>query len=257
MNNVTIEPGSEIYKGSFSLKFAPKPEDKYVPKNYDEECICNGLRLLSEGKTDEGLGYLMIAWADEDLWAGELLSYGYTANWFGENNFPKALQILYKMVDRGHPIAMNNLGTMYMEGSGVNRSDRWAKYWFEKAVAHGCTFAMVNLANMLTLGPKKYRDYCRAVELLKMAMAEDDPEAFNMMGLCYHEGRGVPKDDAQAFQYYKLGYEKGAGPVAAYNLGRCYFFGHGVDKNPDMAKILFKEAEEGGFPVREKLIEKP
>ena len=55
MNNVTIEPGSEIYKGSFSLKFAPKPEDKYVPKNYDEECICNGLRLLSEGKTDEGL----------------------------------------------------------------------------------------------------------------------------------------------------------------------------------------------------------
>lgn len=110
---------------------------------------------------------------------------------------------------------------------------------------------------MLTLGPKKYRDYCRAVELLKMAMAEDDPEAFNMMGLCYNEGRGVPKDDAQAFLYYKLGYEKGAGPVAAYNLGRCYFFGRGVDKNPDMAKILFKEAEEGGFPVREKLIEKP
>lgn len=195
MNNVTIEPGSEIYIGSYSLKFAPKPEDKYVPKNYDEECICNGLRLLSEGKTEEGLKYLLIAWADADLWAGELLSYGYTANWFGENNFPKALQILYKMVDRGYPMAMNNLGTMYMEGSGVNRSDRWAKYWFEKAVAHGCTFAMVNLANMLTLGPKKYRDYCRAVELLKMAMAEDDPEAFNMMGLCYHEGRGVPKDD--------------------------------------------------------------
>ena len=113
---------------------------------------------------------------------------------------------------------------MYMEGSGVNRSDRWAKYWFEKAVAHGCVFAMINLANMLTIGPKKYRDYCRAVELLKMAIAEDNPEAFNMMGLCYHEGRGVPKDDAQAFQYYKFGYEKGAGPVAAYNLGRCYFF---------------------------------
>ena len=137
MNNVTIEPGSEIYTGCFSLKFAPKPEDKYVPKNHDEECIYTGMRLLSEGKTEEGLKYLLIAWADEDLWAGELLSYGYTANWFGENNFPKALQILYKMVDRGHPMAMNNLGTMYMEGSGVNRSDRWAKYWFEKAVANG------------------------------------------------------------------------------------------------------------------------
>ena len=49
-------------------------------------------------------------------------------------------------------MAMNNLGTMYMEGCGVNRSDRWAKYWFEKAVAQGCVFAMVNLANMLILG---------------------------------------------------------------------------------------------------------
>lgn len=220
MSNVSIEPGSEVYKGSFSLRFAPKPEDKYVPKNYDEECICTGLRLLSEGKTEEGLRYLLIAWADEDLWAGELLSYGYAANWFGENDYPKALQILYKMVDRGYPMAMNNLGTMYMEGCGVRRSDRWAKYWFEKAVAREFVFAMVNLANMLTLGPKKYRDCSRAVELLKMAMA------------------------------------KGAGPVAAYNLGRCYYFGRGVDKNLETAQELFKEAEEGGFPVTEKLNEK-
>lgn len=220
MSNVSIEPGAEVYKGSFSLRFAPKPEDKYVPKNYDEECICTGLRLLSEGKTEEGLRYLLIAWADEDLWAGELLSYGYAANWFGENDYPKALQILYKMVDRGYPMAMNNLGTMYMEGCGVRRSDRWAKFWFEKAVAREFVFAMVNLANMLTLGPKKYRDCSRAVELLKMAMA------------------------------------KGAGPVAAYNLGRCYYFGRGVDKNLETAQELFKEAEEGGFPVTEKLNEK-
>ena len=108
---------------------------------------------------------------------------------------------------------------------------------------------MANLANMLVLGQKKYRDCSRAVMLLKMAMAKDDLEAFNMMGLCYHQGRGVPQDDAQAFCYYKLGYEKGAGPVSAYNLGRCYYFGRGVDKNPDIAKKLFKEAEDGGFPV--------
>ena len=76
------------------------------------------------------------------------------------------------------------------------------------------------------------------------------------MGLCYHEGRGVPQNDAQAFRYYKLGYEKGAGPVAAYNLGRCYHFGRGVDKNLETAQELFKEAEKGGFPVWEKLNEK-
>ena len=47
MSNVSIEPGSKIYKGNFSLKLAPKLEDKYVPRNYDEECICTGMRLLS------------------------------------------------------------------------------------------------------------------------------------------------------------------------------------------------------------------
>ena len=51
-------------------------------------------------------------------------------------------------------------------------------------------------------------------------------------------------------------HRSGAGPVAAYNLGRCYYFGRGVDKNLEMAQELFKEAEEGGFPVREKLKEK-
>lgn len=255
MSNVSIEPGTEIFKETYVLRFAPNPEKKYIPKNYDEKFICAGLRLLSEGETEAGLRCLLIAWANENLWAGELLSHGYTANWFGENDYQKALQILYKMESRGSAMAMNNLGTMYMEGLGMKRSNRWAKYWFEKAVAHGCVYAMVNLANMLTLGPKKYRDFSKAIELLKMAMDKDDPEAFNMMGLCYHLGRGVPQDNVMAYQYYKLGYEKGAGPVSAYNLGRCYYLGRGVEKNLDIAQKLFKKAEEGGFPVQEKLNE--
>ena len=68
--------------------------------------------------------------------------------------------------------------------------------------------------------------------------------------------RRLSQDDAQAFRHYKLSFEKGAGPVAAYNLGRCYYFGRGVDKDLETAQELFKEAEEGGFPVWEKLNEK-
>lgn len=38
---------------------------------------------------------------------------------------------------------------------------------------------------------------------------------------------------------------------------QCFnYFGRGVDKNLEKAQELFKEAEEGGFPVREKLNEK-
>ena len=46
-------------------------------------------------------------------------------------------------------------------------------------------------------------------------------------GLGYLLIAWADEDDTQSFRYYKLGYEK--------------------------ALILFKEAEEGGFPVQEKL----
>jgi TPR repeat protein len=65
---------------------------------------------------------------------------------------------------------------------------------------------LVNLANLLTIGPKKYRDYDNAVTLLEISTEKGDPEAFNMMGICYHEGHGVEKNDKKAYQHYKLAY---------------------------------------------------
>jgi TPR repeat protein len=77
---------------------------------------------------------LLKAWDNGKLWAGELLSYGYTANWFGDNDYQMALNILYRLIRHKYPIAKNNLGFMYMCGQGVKKSCRWAKYWLEKAI---------------------------------------------------------------------------------------------------------------------------
>ncbi|MCQ2309255.1 MAG: hypothetical protein MJZ78_04670 [Bacteroidales bacterium] len=53
MNNALIETGAGIYKGSFSLRFAPKPEDKYVPKNYDEEAENGGFHVQFLSDSDK------------------------------------------------------------------------------------------------------------------------------------------------------------------------------------------------------------
>ena len=251
MSNLFVDAEQKVFAGSYPLMMSPQPETDYTPRSEAEEEICRGMQLLSEGQREEGRKCLESAWAMGSMWAGELLSYGYTSNWFSENDYPRAWQILDTMQRKGDAMAMNNIATMYESGFGCKQSLRWAKFWFEKAVANGCVYAMVNLANLLTLGPNKYRDYERAVQLLKSAMEKGDPEAFNMMGVSYWKGRGVPKDYDKAFEHYQIAYEKGAGPVSAYNLGCCYYFGEGTAKDLEKAEALFKEATDGGFPVND------
>jgi TPR repeat protein len=43
---------------------------------------------------------------------------------------------------------MTNLGYLYVEGHGVQRSDHKARYWYEKAVAAGDRDAIPGLAEL-------------------------------------------------------------------------------------------------------------
>ena len=46
----------------------------------------------------------------------------------------------------------------------------------------------------------------------------------------YHEGRGIPKDDRQAVQWYRKAAEQGDA-IAQFNLGLKYANGEGVPKD--------------------------
>jgi TPR repeat protein/serine/threonine protein kinase len=51
-----------------------------------------------------------------------------------------------------------------------------------------------------------------------------------LLGVCYSEGLGVPRDDRDAFWWYSQSAEQGFSIAQAY-LGYCYYVGLGVEKN--------------------------
>jgi hypothetical protein len=72
-------------------------------------------------------------------------------------------------------------------------------------------------------------------DLRKLA-EQGDPDAQWQLGILYHEGDGVPKDDAMAVQWYERAAEQGYVRAQA-TLGAYYWAGHGVQ--PDVSKAYF------------------
>jgi hypothetical protein len=66
------------------------------------------------------------------------------------------------------------------------------------------------------------------VDYLKESADFGDPEAMGFMGDAYENGKGVPKDLAQAASWYHRGADSGDVPCQA-QLGECYELGKGVD----------------------------
>ena len=58
------------------------------------------------------------------------------------------------------------------------------------------------------------------------------------LGLMYNNGRGVPRDDAEAARWYRLAADQGL-TEAQYNLGLLYVTGRGVSRNDVTAYMWF------------------
>jgi len=69
-----------------------------------------------------------------------------------------------------------------------------------------------------------------AVKWLLQAAEQNEPKAQRELGICYHLGRGVVKDDAEAVKWYRKAAEQNHAE-AQDNLGTCYYAGLGVTKD--------------------------
>jgi len=73
-------------------------------------------------------------------------------------------------------------------------------------------------------------------------------DAQYLLGLCYTEGKGVPKDDAEAVKWYRMAAEQGHAQ-AQNNLGACYARGEGVPKDAVTAYMWLNLASAQGHPI--------
>ncbi len=109
----------------------------------------------------------------------------------------------YREGTRVDGVVLNDIGTLYQEGVGVNSDGYEAEFWFKEAVRQGdMTYASVNLGDL-------YRKGCgqlpvslpRAFEAYRHS---SDPYAFYRIGQGYEEGwTGAPDLHLAMFWYKK------------------------------------------------------
>jgi TPR repeat protein len=91
------------------------------------------------------------------------------------------------------------------------------------------------------------KNYAKSLsELESKATADNDSDAYNLLGEIYHFGWGVTTDYTKAHAYYLKATALGNG-IAANHLGRLYLNGEGVTKDPKKAAEYYGLAKQYGL----------
>lgn len=115
----------------------------------------------------------------------------------------------------------------------------------KRSIAKGNADATYALATWYLFGKGVRRDYRKAAELLKQC-ADSVAGASYDLAVCYEKGKGVDKNMMLAFEYYMrsafLGDAQGY-----FEVGRCFFYGIGTERNRRVGDLWVKEAETRGY----------
>jgi TPR repeat protein len=107
----------------------------------------------------------------------------------------------------------------------------------------GSRYGQCNLgAHYETMGPLYY---VQAVELYRLAAAQNLDSAQHRLGRMHGNGFGVAKDSAEALRFYRLAAAQGH-PQALYDVAACFEKGKGVRPNRDEAICWYKRAQAAG-----------
>ena len=86
------------------------------------------------------------------------------------------------------------------------------------------------------------------IHSVRVAAEKGDPAAQYELGAVYQQGRDVPKDYAQAAEWYAKAAAAGHAAATA-RLGELYEYGAGVERDVSKAVELYRKAADAGDPV--------
>jgi TPR repeat protein len=169
-------------------------------------------------------------------------------------DFDAALGRFRQASEEGYPPALNAIGTMYSDGSGVPKDESKAVNWYRKAAERGYIGGQLNLGFMYENGRGVPQDYVAALEWYRKAADQGSAPAQDSIGYFYSQGMGVKRDDAEAVAWFRKAAEQGMAG-AQYNLAAMYEKGLGVPEGRYQALAWYrKSADQGNEDAKKKLI---
>jgi len=176
------------------------------------------------------------------------LGLGYqNAEFGGEPNYMKALELFELGAERDHLYSIELAGNYYRVGVGGEdeAANKKAVEYLSRAVQKNSNYARVELAFCYEAGIGVEKDYQKAFDLFKAAADNNYPYANSKMAVYYEDGILGEEDLAEAFNQFSIAAEAGI-PDAIYNKGRFYKYAVGIPENPAEALRLFNQAAEAG-----------
>lgn len=115
-------------------------------------------------------------------------------------------------VEQGEPDAKYNLSVCYFTGLGVQQNVSEGVKWRTQAAEQGMKDAQRTLGSYY----RSQKNYSEAIKYYKMAIQQNDGEAYALMAGMYWDGLGVQLDRDESMRLYKLGAKNGFQPAIDY-----------------------------------------
>ena len=211
-----------------SPHYDPVRAEQYYIKAYNE---------YTDPETGESHApsYLKIAMAD--LYANQENDKIY--------DIDKAIDIYKACIEtNADSTAMFKLGSLYLNGNGVDENVELGLKYINAAIAAGNKFVKITMAGIYSDSNNKLYNMDKAIELYKDC-AENDSDSFSMfrLGSIYFNGNGVEKNTVLGLQYLNHAAKSG-NKYAKITLAGIY--SNGDNEFYDMAKAirLYKDCAE-------------
>jgi TPR repeat protein len=150
---------------------------------------------------------------------------------FESGNYPRALEELQPLVEKGDARAQYAMGVMAENGFGMPVDLAQAAAWYLKAATQGNTDAQFNLGAMYEHGVGMPPDPAQAARWYRPAAESGDIDALSNLGVLYEKGAGVPQDKVLA--------------LALYNVSVAY------DSNPDSTAARNRQGLANRMPLQD------
>jgi len=137
------------------------------------------------------------------------------------DDVPAAIGLFRKAAEGGHLAAQTKLASLYESGveKHLQPNIQTSIKWYRKAATEGYLEAKNNLAVILLKNSDvDSKEYHQAITLLTEASQAGHAPSQNNLGHCYEFGKGVEKNDARAVEWYKKSASQGHS-ASFINLG--------------------------------------
>ncbi|KAK8854359.1 hypothetical protein M9Y10_016919 [Tritrichomonas musculus] len=136
-----------------------------------------------------------------------------------------------------------NLGFLYQNGYGVDKSYLKAKKYYELAAEENNSFAFYFLGYFYKKGYDVKQDYLKVKAYYELSAEYGNSEAYLKLGNLYKKGIGVKQNYYKAIKCYKLAADLDNSD-ACYYLGELYSTGYFVEKNIQKSMSYFLKSIE-------------